>query len=104
MLQSQEIESKKGNSSNLADIHLNTCAVLSYLGKHQEAKNKAMQAIVCLQEDLLMSFLEEGEEKEEEEEEDSDFQDKIAITAIAYHNLAVEHEFLNKVFSSPLEF
>lgn len=38
---------------NPADTHINACAVLSQLGRHQTALEHAQQALILLQEELL---------------------------------------------------
>jgi hypothetical protein len=41
------------NVQNPADTHINACAVLSQLGRHQTALEHAQQALILLQEELL---------------------------------------------------
>ena len=45
-----------------ADTHLNTCAVLSQMGRHDLAMNHAQNAIMIVQSSLLMVFLPERKE------------------------------------------
>lgn len=42
----------KGSAAS--DTHLNICAVLSLMSKHDEALNHAMQALILLQEEFIM--------------------------------------------------
>lgn len=69
---------------NPADTYLNACAVLSQLGRHQSALEHAQQALILLQDEL--SILQDQPPKA----------DRIAVLAIAYHNVGVEQEFLKK--------
>mmetsp|Transcript_12965 Transcript_12965/g.20080 ORF Transcript_12965/g.20080 Transcript_12965/m.20080 type:complete len:114 (+) Transcript_12965:458-799(+) len=74
----------------------------------------AHSAIVTVQASLLMVFLPDKRnvkakskheldvELEMKEEVKKEFKDRISILAVAYHNLAVEQEFL-KLYSEALE-
>jgi len=67
-----DIESKKPFSTSKADTHLNMCAVLSQLGKHDLALGHAQNSIMITQANLLHVFLPKRGKKEavaEEEEE-----------------------------------
>jgi hypothetical protein len=95
-----------------ADTHINTCAVLSTLGRHDAALLQAQNAIIILQSSLLMIFLPERREddpvhfkgkhafhvkevrQDKKDELKNDFKDRISILAVAYHSLGVEQEFL----------
>lgn len=66
----------------VAGTHLNICAVLSKLDKHDKALSHAMNAL-----DLASMRAEQGPAEEVP-------QDDYQILAIAYHNVAVEHDFL----------
>ena len=118
---SLKTERKLEVAQNLADTHLNLCAVLSQLNKHEEAMKNALLSIVLLQDEFMNVQLskkkknnqennEEGagnkKEKveddedllaEREREEKKTMGDRAAVLAIAYHNLAVELEFLKRV-------
>jgi tetratricopeptide (TPR) repeat protein len=48
---------KKISASNKAETHLNTCAVLSQLTRHDLALQHANQAIIIIQTRLLFDFL-----------------------------------------------
>ena len=69
---------------------MNACAVLSQLGRHQSALEHAQQALILLQEELSSVIgagaADAGPPKA----------DRIAVLAIAYHNVGVEQEFLKK--------
>eukprot|EP00161_Ancyromonas_sigmoides_P024155 TRINITY_DN773_c1_g1_i2.p2 TRINITY_DN773_c1_g1~~TRINITY_DN773_c1_g1_i2.p2 ORF type:complete len:278 (+),score=47.63 TRINITY_DN773_c1_g1_i2:310-1143(+) len=71
---------------NPAGTHLNVCAVLSQLGRHTVAIEHARAALVILQAEL---FGEDGESV-------ADRPDRMAVLAIAFHNLGVEQEFLHR--------
>lgn len=84
-----KIEGELDNIPNRADTHLNMCAVLSQLGKHQAALEHAQSALILLHEEL---FLDSHEQLNGIE----DKADRIAVLAIAYHNVGAEYEFLKK--------
>jgi len=42
------------HGSAASDTHLNICAVLSLMGRHEEALSHAMQALILLQEEMLL--------------------------------------------------
>lgn len=84
-----KIEAKLGDKVETpADTHLNTCAVLSQLGRHQGALEHAQSALILLQEELF------GGSKGPEASVPR--VDRVAVLAIAYHNMGVEQEFLKK--------
>lgn len=85
-----KIELKLDNIPNRADTHLNMCAVLSQLGQHQSALEQSQSALILLHEELF-SGGENNDEKIINEKAD-----RVAVLAIAYHNVGVEHEFLKK--------
>lgn len=68
----------------LAGTHLNICAILSKLGKHDKAVQHAMSALELMNQ--LMSVVEAEEMSKED----------YAVLAIAYHNVALEREFLHQ--------
>lgn len=113
--QALEIENKLNNQQNIADIHQNICAVLSQLNKHQDAQVNAMNSIILIQDEMLKEALplliaKKAEEKEEsvnqeneplgattlEKKKKNTLEERITIQSIAYHNLAVEQEYLHK--------
>ena len=96
------IESRLQRPETQADTHLNICAVLSQLNKHELALNHAMSAVILLQEMMLRRRLDPASLTEDELEDiaaqeaaaDQQNKDKVAVLAIAYHNMGVEQEFL----------
>lgn len=75
-----------------ADTHLNTCAVLSQIGRHQGALEHAQSALILLQEELFGGGRKVGTGGTGQPPR----ADRIAVLAIAYHNMGVEQEFLKK--------
>ena len=89
------IESRLQRPEIQADTHLNICAVLSQLNKHELALNHAMSAVILLQEMMLAKRLDPSAFQDEEEELPAETsKDRTAVLAIAYHNMGVEQEFL----------
>ena len=82
---------------------MNICAVLSQLGRHDLAFHHAQNAIIIVQANLLKAFLPKRDNDKVEHIE-SNFKDRIAVLAIAYHNLAVEQEFLKMVIFSHCDY
>ena len=80
------IEKRLKKVDNPADTHLNLCAVLSQLGRHEEALEHSQAALQLLQDEL---FGGPGGAAAAAQKPD-----RIAVLSIAYHNLGVEHEFL----------
>ena len=96
-----ELEGNMDDSSFKADTHLNICAVLSQMGRHDLAMHHAQSSIMIVQASLLMVFLPEkksrGKDKAKEQREEEikkEFKDRVSILAVSYHNLGVEQEFL----------
>ncbi|GMI41174.1 hypothetical protein TeGR_g14029 [Tetraparma gracilis] len=85
-----KIEARLEKVDNPADTHLNACAVLSQLGRHQSALEHAQSALILLQEELFNGV------NPLREETNAPKADRIAVLAIAYHNIGVEQEFLKK--------
>ena len=86
------IESRLEHVDNPADTHLNMCAVLSQLGRHAGALEHSQSALILLQEELFsgaMGGAEGGKAVAQKV-------DRIAVLAIAYHNIGVEQEFLKR--------
>lgn len=80
-----------------ADTHLNTCAVLSQIGRHQGALEHAQSALILLQEELFGGATSGGGGSGAAGGGDQPPRaDRIAVLAIAYHNMGVEQEFLRK--------
>lgn len=107
-----EIEEKLQNVRNAADTHLNICAVLSQLGKHQQGLEQAQEALIILQEEFFQSKQTHqngkvhgsGDAKRSSEEcktsSPSQQLDRVSVMCIAYHNIGVEQEFLKDYTSS----
>lgn len=91
-----KIEAKLPNVQNPADTHINACAVLSQLGRHQTALEHAQSALILLQEELLAPPGVVGAATPQA--------DRIAVLAIAYHNIGVEQEFLKRFEQSILSY
>lgn len=91
-----QIEARLQRPETQADTHLNICAVLSQLNKHELALNHAMSAVILLQEMMLRKRLDPSSAEEEEEFQsvEANQKDRTAVLAIAYHNMGVEQEFL----------
>lgn len=90
------IEARLQRPETQADTHLNICAVLSQLNKHELALNHAMSAVILLQEMTLRKRLDPQAYQDEDEEAtgQESSKDRTAVLAIAYHNMGVEQEFL----------
>merc|ERR1711871_59393 len=82
-----KIESRLKDVKNPADTHLNICACQSQLGRHVEALEHAQAALILLQDELFSSSGQEAQAPPKE---------RVAVMAIAYHNVAVEQEYLKK--------
>ena len=70
--------------SNPCEIHLNICAILSQMNKHDLAIHHAMKALILIQDELIARTETEGTSND----------DRFAVMVIALHNIAVEHEYL----------
>ena len=104
-----QIEQRHQSTAAKADTHLNMCAVLSQLSRHEHAMLHAHQAIIIVQSTLLMHHLparkenlvkskvgaDEQAKLREGINDTKEFKDRIAVLTIAYHNLAVEQEFMH---------
>jgi tetratricopeptide (TPR) repeat protein len=93
------IESRLQRPETQADTHLNICAVLSQLNKHELALNHAMSAVILLQEMMLRKKLDPASAQDDDLDDpplpsgagNKDHnKDKVAVLAIAYHNMGVE--------------
>lgn len=90
-----KIEAKLDNIPNKADTHLNMCAVLSQLGKHQSALQHAQSALIFLHEELELRGGAGGNQALGGKDNiDAAKLDRVAVLGIAYHNVGVEQEFL----------
>eukprot|EP00347_Sterkiella_histriomuscorum_P015421 403357088 len=73
--------------SNPCEIHLNICAILSQMDKHELALHHAMKALILIQDELVSR----GEENPDKHNED-----RYTVLVIALHNISVEHEYLKQ--------
>lgn len=81
--------------ADAAQTHLNLCATLSQLQRHADALHHAQSALIRIYELLSpimlraqLSLNPSGAKKREDNAE------QVTVLCIAYHNLAVEHEYL----------
>ncbi|KAH7470591.1 uncharacterized protein KRP23_9885 [Phytophthora ramorum] len=88
-----ELEKRLENVRNAADTQLNMCAILSQLGKHQEALESAQEALITLQEGFI-SDKHIADTTSDTGDTSSSRLDRISVMCIAYHNVGVEQEFL----------
>ena len=72
--------------SNPCEIHLNICAILSQLGKHEQALHHAMKALILIQDELIQIT----------ESDDQSGESRQTVMIIALHNIAVEYEYLKQ--------
>jgi tetratricopeptide (TPR) repeat protein len=86
LIQALELELKLDQPKTLADTHLNLCAVLSQLDRHEDALQHSMLSIILLQDEFLTSLLPKVRSLSEEDEVNDE---RLAVLAIAYHNLGV---------------
>lgn len=74
----------KTDAVTVAGTHLNVCAILSKLEKHDKAVQHALQALELI-DDRVNGF-----------EAEKASQDDYSVLAIAYHNVAVERDLLHQ--------
>lgn len=67
----------------VADTHLNLCAVLSQLGRHEAALEHSQEALILLQEELYV-----------DNPGDDSKADRFSVLAIAFFNCGVEQEHM----------
>ncbi|EAR85352.3 ubiquitin carboxyl-terminal hydrolase family protein (macronuclear) [Tetrahymena thermophila SB210] len=105
LINALEIEIKlDDNDVSLADTHLNLCAVLSQLDRHDEALEHSMLSIIMLQDEMLSQTLKFYKTQSQNQQQNEPAlkkrkivtDDRIAVLAIAYHNLGVEFEHLKR--------
>jgi len=92
------IEVRLDKTKTLADSYLNICAVHSQLGKHDVAMTQIMKSIILLQDEILDYTMssKNGSDPRKDPDTKKQFEDRVAVLAIAYHNLGVEHEYLKQ--------
>ena len=76
--------------SNPCDIHLNICAILSQMGKHELALQHSMKALILIQDELVNKFTNENSGEIEDGSVSKRPEDRLIVLCIAYHNIAVE--------------
>ena len=81
---------------NPTDIHLNICAILSQMGRHELALQHAMKALILIQDELVTKIMQQETQGEELRKPE----DRLTVLCIAYHNIAVEQEFLKQYQAS----
>ena len=97
--------------SNPCDIHLNICAILSQMGKHELALQHSMKALILIQDELISKMQPGGMNTSDMNQTNNDGsqmsmtglpqqsrkpEDRLIVLCIAYHNIAVEQEFLKQ--------
>lgn len=86
ILNSQSLSVSEGLAvSNPCEIHLNICAILSQLNKHEQALHHALKALILIQDEILELAV-SGAPAEA----------RHTVLVIALHNIAVEYEFLKQ--------
>lgn len=68
---------------------MNLCAVLSQLDRHEDALQHVMLSIILLQDEFLGVLLPDPEEEESELSQPKVDDERLAVLAIAYHNMGV---------------
>ena len=103
--------------SNPCDIHLNICAILSQMGKHELALQHAMKALILIQDELISKVPMAGADGAAQDAQTQNMdgsqatmtgmpqqsrkpEDRLIVLCIAYHNIAVEQEFLKQYQAS----
>jgi len=59
--------------------------------------NHIMKSIILLQDELLHYAATQKDDSQNDAEKKKQLEDRIAVLAIAYHNLGVEYEYLKQV-------
>ncbi|CAD8189661.1 unnamed protein product [Paramecium pentaurelia] len=124
--QALAIELKNEKSTQIPELYLNLCAVLSSLERHEEATQHIYLSIIMLQHELLLQFLKQNQQIDIElikkqnsieqatqqvnsQQKSRQFdqnnlnknqQERIQILIVAYHNLGVEMEHLKQRIES----
>lgn len=89
LIQALDLELKIDQPKTLADTHINLCAVLSQLDRHEDALQHSMLSIILLQDEFLTTLLSKYKNGEEGTGEEEINDERLAVLAIAYHNLGV---------------
>merc|ERR1711893_416550 len=85
--------------SNPCEIHLNICAILSQLNKHDLALHHAMKALILIQDELLSL-----PDTQTNNGEPGPHESRQTVMIIALHNIAVEYEYLKQYESALLTY
>jgi tetratricopeptide (TPR) repeat protein len=78
---------------NPTDIHLNICAILSQMGKHELALQHSMKALILIQDELITKIMAQESAAEMDPSAPQEIkkpEDRLTVLCIAYHNIAVE--------------
>jgi len=92
------IEEHTGNA-DAAQTHLNLCATLSQLQRHADALYHAQSALIRIYE-ILAPLMLSGELAPGNADVGDERHEQVTVLCIAYHNLAVEHEYLKNFESA----
>lgn len=87
-------------SNDAAQTHLNLCATLSQLQRHADALYHAQSALIRIYETLTPLMLAGKLNAPGALEGGSEAFEQVTVLCIAYHNLAVEHEYLKNLESA----
>lgn len=85
---------QEGSLEGRAVTHLNMCAILSQLNRHKDGLEHAKAAVLHCQKQLLSDHIKH--KLSTHQDKHSLLTEKIVILGIAYHNLGVEEEFLQR--------
>jgi len=85
-------------ASDAAATHLSLCALLSQLGRHQEAERHAAEAVQLGEADILQlpSLQHHAGDSQYCATGEALLREKASALAVAYNNLAVQREFLGQ--------
>lgn len=129
LMKTIHIEESIKSAPLAADTRLNACAVLSQLGRHDQALQQAQCALILLQQELLVNGALDKQSRMANDEEsvamekskDADrvkvdqsstkekdgtttSYERFVVLAVAHHNIGVEHEFLGNFGDSILAY
>jgi len=88
---------KTREAEHVGDTHLNMCAILSQIGRHAEALEHAQIALILLQEELYFMTTYEANGSSKSTRAPVDNTSRYGVLSIAYHNIAVEQEYLGRI-------
>ena len=101
------LKAKKNEKDPIYSINL--WVILSQLGKHEEARDNAINAIVGMQDSIFTTFVPKVNQKKKKLDNDDpeliekEFKEKIVVLSVCYRNLATEYEYLKgKIFTCKL--